>query len=163
MSSAATIDPADPVAAKKSELGGVRRVAKLHTSDASRGHFKSAKLVGPDGETVVLPETLFALLKRIASVLADDDAVVILPVRKQLTTQQAANILNVSRQYLVDELLTETDEKGRLPFKKTAGGHRRIALKTLLGFKRTWDKRQEDSLRDLIRLSEEADGYPELR
>src|SRR5579872_5319828 len=67
---------------------GVRK-AKTRTSLPPR-------LVSPSGEEIPLPEPMFHLLARIAEVLACGDAVTIVPVGRELTTQQAADLLNVS-------------------------------------------------------------------
>jgi hypothetical protein len=53
--------------------------------------------VGPNGERIVLPEAAFYVLERVAEVLARGDAVTVVPVGKELTTQQAADLLNISR------------------------------------------------------------------
>ncbi len=59
------------------------------------------QLVGPKGERIALPESIFYVLERVAEVLARGDSITLVPVGREVTTQQAANLLNVSRQYLV--------------------------------------------------------------
>jgi excisionase family DNA binding protein len=92
------------------------------------------KLVSPTGEVTEIPESVFLLLERIIEVLARGDALTVVPVGKELTTQQAANILNVSRQYVVRLL-----DDGRIPYRKT-GTHRRIRMEDLLAYKRQRDR-----------------------
>jgi len=72
------------------------------------------QLIGPNGESIALPASVFYALERVAEVLARGDSITIVPVGRELTTQQAADLLNVSRQYLV-RLLGE----GRIAFRKT--------------------------------------------
>ncbi len=115
------------------------------------------QLVGPDGESIPIPETVFSLLERVTEVLARGDAITVVPVGKELTTQQAANILNVSRQYLVRLL-----DQGRIPHTKT-GKHRRIRVGDVLVFKRKRDRSRRAALDELTELSEELGGYSELR
>ena len=62
---------------------------------------RQCKLVGAQGESISIPESVFYGLERVAEVFARGDAITIVPVGKELTTQQAADLLNVSRQYLV--------------------------------------------------------------
>ena len=114
------------------------------------------KLVSPTGEVTELPESVFLLLERIIEVLARGDAITVVPVGKELTTQQAANILNVSRQYLVRLL-----DDGRIPFRKT-GTHRRVRMEDLLAYKRQRDRDRMASLDDLSQLSQEFGGYEEI-
>lgn len=114
------------------------------------------KLVSPTGDVTELPESALLLLERISEVLARGDAITIVPVGKELTTQQAANILNVSRQYVVRLL-----DDGRIPYHKT-GTHRRIRMQDLLAYKRQRDRDRQASLDDLSQLSQDFGGYDEL-
>ncbi|MBL9023012.1 MAG: helix-turn-helix domain-containing protein [Myxococcales bacterium] len=116
-------------------------------------HPPRCKLVGPKGEAIALPETVFYVLERVAELMARGNSVTVVPVGRELTTQQAADLLNVSRQYLVRLL----DEK-RIPFRKT-GKHRRLRIEDVLAFKEQRDRDRRSKLRDLSRLTEELGGY----
>ncbi|QRO03037.1 helix-turn-helix domain-containing protein [Archangium violaceum] len=113
------------------------------------------KLVGPGGETLELPEPVFHLLRQIVTVLAQGDAVTVVPVRKELSSQQAADLLNVSRQYLVRLL-----DQGAIPYTKT-GEHRHIQLNDLLAYKRKRDAQRKAALNELIQMSQDFGGYSE--
>lgn len=77
----------------------------------------------------------------------------VVPVGKEVTTQQAADLLNVSRQYLVRLL-----EERRLPFRKT-GKHRRLRIEDVLTFKSQRDKDRRAGLRELSQVTQEFGGY----
>jgi excisionase family DNA binding protein len=114
------------------------------------------KLVGPSGQTIAIPESLFHVLARVAEVMARGDSITIVPVGQEMTTQQAADLLNVSRQYLVRLL-----DDGRIPFTKT-GTHRRVRIEDVLAFKDERDRGLQAKLDELTRMSEEFGGYDEL-
>ena len=111
------------------------------------------QLVGPQGTSIVLPESVFYVLARVAEVLARGDAITIVPVGREITTQQAADLLNVSRQYLVRLL-----DEGRLAFRKT-GKHRRLRMEDVIAFKDARDADRRTGLRELSQLTQEFGGY----
>jgi hypothetical protein len=66
------------------------------------------QLVGTSGEAIALPQPVFNLLHQMVHELLQGNSVIITPIHKELTTQEAADILNVSRQYLVELLEAQT-------------------------------------------------------
>jgi excisionase family DNA binding protein len=96
-------------------------------------------------------------LQRVAEVMARGDSITIVPVGHEVTTQQAADMLNVSRQYLVRIL-----DEGRIPYSKT-GKHRRLRIEDVLVYKEQRDKERRDKLGALTQMSEELGGYDELK
>ncbi len=144
----------NPVAAPEDQRE--RLAALLHLLEQVRPEADEPaayKLVTPTGEVTELPESVFLLLERVIEVLARGDAITVVPVGKELTTQQAANILNVSRQYLVRLL-----DEGRIPHRKT-GTHRRVRMEDLLAYKRQRDQSRREGLRELSRMTEDFGGY----
>ena len=111
------------------------------------------RLVGPKGESIPLPESVFYVLERVAEVMARGDSITVVPVGKEVTTQQAADLLNVSRQYLVRLL-----DEGRIPYRKT-GKHRRLHIEDVLAFKQKRDQDRRAGLRELSQLTQELGGY----
>lgn len=85
--------------------------------------------------------------------MASGDSITIVPVGKELTTQQAADLLNVSRQYLVRLL-----DEGRIPFRKT-GKHRRLRIEDVLAFGQKRDRDRRVGIRELSQLTQEFGGY----
>jgi excisionase family DNA binding protein len=132
-------------------------IAKLHQVMGRLSHTArrapACRLVGPRGEEVALPDAVFYVLERVAEVLARGDAITVVPVGKELTTQQAADLINVSRQYLVRLL-----DEGRIAFTKT-GKHRRLRIEDVLAFKERRDRDRETALRELSQLTEDFGGY----
>lgn len=112
-----------------------------------------ARVVGSAGTSVALPPSAHRLLQELAGLLAEGQVVTVLAVDKELTTQQAADLLNVSRPYLIQ--LLDRDE---VPFRMT-GTHRRIRLDDLMAYKRRRDAQRKEQLRDLTRLSAEMGLY----
>jgi excisionase family DNA binding protein len=111
------------------------------------------QLVGPKGETIALPESVFYVLERVAEVMARGDSITVVPVGRELTTQQAADLLNVSRQYLVRLL-----DDGRISFRRT-GKHRRLRIEDVLTFKEKRDRDRRAGLRELSQITQELGGY----
>lgn len=140
-------DQHEAVAALSSLLGQV--------AHARRRRAAKCRLVGPDGESIPLPESVFYVLVRVAEVLARGDAITVVPVGKEITTQQAADLLNVSRQYLV-RLLNEK----RIPYTKT-GKHRRLRIEDVLAFKEGRDAERRAALAELTQISQDSGGYSE--
>lgn len=143
-----------PVAAPREQQA---QVAALSKALGGMAHTKRraprCKLVGPTGEEIALPESVFLVLERVVEVMARGDSITVVPVGREVTSQQAANLLNVSRQYLVRLL-----DEGRIPFRRT-GKHRRLRIEDVLAFKETRDESRRAGLQELSRMTQELGGY----
>lgn len=84
------------------------------------------KLLGPKGDVAALPKALQTLFQEIGEALAAGQSIVVMPQEKQLTTQQAGELLGLSRPYVIRLL-----DEGEMPY-TLAGKHRRIALRDVL-------------------------------
>ena|ERR1700760_716662 len=104
--------------------------------------------VGED-EALVVPRPAAVLLAHVLALLANGQGVQIMPDRAMLTTQQAADMINVSRPYLIGLL-----ERGEIPFERV-GTHRRVAFADLLEYKRKDDQQRRAVLNELTALGEE--------
>lgn len=120
-----------------------------HPSSSAR-----LRLGSEDGETqVVVPEAAFALLVAVLEELAQGNTVAVAPVQEELSTQQAADLLNVSRPYLVGLL-----ENGKIAHHRV-GNRRRVNLGDLLEFKRQDTARREQILGELTAEAQDMGLY----
>lgn len=102
----------------------------------------------PNGPEVDLPASAVNLLVRLLMQMAEGNAVALMPVQSELTTQQAAHFLGVSRPFLVKLL----DER-RIPY-RLVGSHRRVLLTHLQDFKEEMDARRHEILDELERQAQ---------
>lgn len=106
-----------------------------------------------DHETLTLPRPIARMLQDILTQIAEGNAVTIMPLQAELTTQQAADLLNVSRPHLIKQL-----EGGRIAFHRV-GTHRRIRLNDLLGYQRQLKDEQREALDALTAEAQELNLY----
>jgi excisionase family DNA binding protein len=105
-------------------------------------------------ETIEIPAAALRLLVGILNEMAEGHAVTLVPTQAELTTQEAADFLNVSRPYLIGLL-----EEGQIPFHKT-GTHRRVLFGELLAYKTQTQEKRRQALQELTALSQELGmGY----
>lgn len=110
-------------------------------------------LRGINGETdeLVLPGHVLQIMLEVLSEMSKGNAINLISHHQEISTQEAANLLNVSRPYLVQLL-----EKGELPF-RLVGTHRRVRLTDLMEYKANIDKQRAQALDELAALSQEDD------
>lgn len=107
-----------------------------------------------DGHDLILPRQALSLLRDLLTEMAQGNAVTVVPTHAELTTQEAANILNISRPYLVKLL-----ENDAIPYTKT-GTHRRIRYQILMEYKQQRDEESRSTLDELANQAQELDmGY----
>ncbi len=100
-------------------------------------------------ETVQLPASAVRLLINILDQMAQGNAVTLMPIHAELTTVQAAEVLNVSRPHLVKLL-----EEGKIPYHRV-GTHRRIRAEEVLAFKREKMASRRQTLDELAELDQQ--------
>lgn len=145
----AIVREGEPVTIDTAEMAQIQEIARQLS--ASTG--LPFSLMMPSGDIVELPDTLAQILSSAAQHLADGEAVAFVPIQKELTTQQAADLLNVSRPYLIELL-----DRGDIPHHRT-GTHRRIRFDDLMAYKRVRDDERREGLRQLTRMSQRLGLY----
>ena len=110
------------------------------------------RVAGADGGELCLAPAISELLVDLLGHIARGDMVTLIPRGAMLTTQEAADILNVSRPYLSSLL-----KKGEIPF-VPIGSHRRVRHSDLMTYKESRDCRRGAALDELARLGEEYDA-----
>ncbi|MEM6754274.1 MAG: helix-turn-helix domain-containing protein [Cyanobacteria bacterium P01_C01_bin.38] len=139
--------PAEIMALEKQKqyLEQIKHIVSLQGSQV--------KIVGANGEDIEITESVNNLLRKLIYAIASGAAISVIPQHQELTTQQAADFLNVSRPYLIKLL-----EQGEIPFIKV-GTHRRIRFEELVSYKEKRDAERSKLLQELVEISEEADLY----
>lgn len=106
---------------------------------------------GPDIE---LPAAAVQLLVHLLTQMAEGNAITLMPIHAELTTQQAADLIGVSRPFLVKEL-----DEDKIPYRKV-GTHRRVLFVDLMRYKESMDSKRHEALDELSKLSQELNmGY----
>jgi len=103
-----------------------------------------AKLVGPDGKTHRLPNSLYSFLLQLIADLSEGKSVAIIQDETTLTTVEASNMLGVSRQFFVNLL-----KRGEIQH-HLVGTHRRVYVRDILAYKAKRDAHRRKILDDLV-------------
>lgn len=144
-----------PVAATADEAAALSRIETVIEAAVNGEDAPAPRIIGSNGEEVELPASVFQILRQSVYYLAHDQAVTVVPVGKELTTQEAADILNVSRPYLIKLL-----DEGAIPFTMT-GSHRRVPFAELMAYKQRRNARRRKALAELTQLSQDMGLYDE--
>lgn len=127
----------------KRSLKSIRKISKLHKNNKTSIEFA----VKEDGTTFQLPVSALDSIETILKNLSEGKNSEIVSEIQYLTTQQAADYLDVSRPFVVRLM-----EAGKLPYKKV-GRHRRVLFSDLKNYE---EKQQQIALGKLKKLTEES-------
>jgi excisionase family DNA binding protein len=127
------------------------RLAELTLLLASDLPDQRAKLIGPDGTTSSLPDEMYRVLRDVVEAMSKGFAITIAPHNTLLTTQEAADVLSISRPTLVRLL-----EDGEIPFEKR-GRHRRVRLVDVVEYQ-TRARVRRKAVLDGMTLTASEDG-----
>jgi excisionase family DNA binding protein len=123
-----------------------RRLAELEAQH------EVARLVGPDGSEIPFPASAFQALQRVIEAMSRGASIALVPQGKELTTKQAADLLHVSRPFLVRQLLGK-----EIPFEKV-GSHRRVRLEDVLAYRGRRARERQRLLDDMAASAQEVEG-----
>lgn len=141
----------DPVLVPDRDTGMAKELDEMLSRAQGR-----AVLRDPSGNKEFrLPHSVYRALEQVLHEMARGNAVQVLPVKAELSTQQAADLLNVSRPHLVKLL-----ERGELPY-HYVGTHRRVVLEDLLVYKEKRDRERLEALDEITRASDDLGLYDE--
>ena len=117
---------------------------------------RQAKLTSPDGDARLLPESLYSFLVDLLDILSQGKSVYLVQNQAKLTTVEAAAMIGVSRQFLVNLL-----NKGEIPY-HLVGTHRRIYAQDLLAYKAKRDQNRREVIRELAQAEAAAGLYDRI-
>jgi excisionase family DNA binding protein len=138
----------ESVVAQEKEAQTFKELERILQIEGSK-----VKLLGANGEQIDIPESLHQVLHHVVQAFVKGRIISIIPENCEMTTQQAADFLNVSRPYLIKLL-----EQGEIPHIKV-GTHRRVPFQDLMKYKEQRDSKRRQALQELIEMSEEAGLY----
>lgn len=142
---------------KQEQLSARTSISKIQLAsrrvEKNKSRFVKIKLT-ERGDFLNIPKKAFLLLVEILENMAQGKSFTLVPSDTEIGTQQAADMLNVSRPHLVKLL-----EQGTIPFKKV-GAHRRIKLKHLIKYLGKSEENKNSKLNFLTKQAQELDlGY----
>jgi excisionase family DNA binding protein len=124
----------DPVTQSEADIRLAKESSRSFSRIATPG--RSLRMSPQNGtpgkatEVIEIPAGAVTIIKTVLAAMAEGQAISVVPIDAELTTQQAANLLGVSRPFVIRQL-----EEGKIAHRKV-GRHRRIVLKDLLAFRK---------------------------
>lgn len=141
-----TAQPTEPQLPSAAETELARTSSRTLAAIVGPARAERLRLV-VDDETIEVPVSAMKLFAEVLSQMGLGRAVQIVPHNAELTTQQAADFLNVSRPFLIKRL-----EAGELPFHMT-GSHRRIFFQDVLVYREQLHRSQKSATDELLEVS----------
>ena len=136
-----------PMSEREREMARIAQRYIMEALDHSRA--AAITLTTDTGEhpTVDVPPAALKLIGQLLGAMSEGRPITLMPAKREFSTVEAANFLNVSRPFVIKEI-----EEGRLPHRKV-GTHRRVAFEDLLEYAR---KMRENQASALERMADDA-------
>ncbi len=150
MAGAASISSIDPGDVNAEQAGRTARRIRDYLARRPDQDPLEIRVEGDDSEVLVVPRASAAMFAQLLATLEAGQGVTLIRADAQLTTQQAADLLNVSRPYLIGLL-----ESGQIGYTKV-GRHRRVAFAALMEYKRHADQQARVAADELTALGQEV-------
>ncbi len=150
MAGAASISSIDPGDVNAEQAGRTARRIRDYLARRPDQDPLEIRVEGDDSEVLVVPRASAAMFAQLLATLEAGQGVTLIRADAQLTTQQAADLLNVSRPYLIGLL-----ESGQIGYTKV-GRHRRVAFAALMEYKRHADQKARVAADELAALGQEV-------
>lgn len=128
----------------------------LHELEQTLAITQKLQIVDAEGKHIQLPASLIMLLRQSVVPLEQGETLIITHTQQELTTQEAADILNISRPSLIKLL------DAQIISHRMVGTHRRIALADVLAYQQRYKQEQTDALDRLTQLSQEYGLYDDV-
>jgi excisionase family DNA binding protein len=148
-------DVLDPASAAEAEMAAVAHQCLVSALDHSKADLIRVTLNVEDGDAgkalpvLELPPRALRFFADVLRQMAKREPMLLMPQKHELTTQDAANFLNVSRPFVINEI-----EAGNLKC-RLVGTHRRIEFEELRRYQAEQKQKSERALQDLTKLSED--------
>src|SRR6516165_8713449 len=141
-----SVDAREPITLPPTERDQVRELERMLDLGAPA-------LVSVSGERLVVPPTVYEVLRKVVELMAEGKAVTLLPDNQVVTTQRAADLLGMSRPFFIKLLETGIMAHHRV------GNQRRVYLRDVLEYAKTRDEQRRVALDRLARDAYEAGLY----
>ncbi len=138
------------ISADIKETADVKKLEQILESSDSH-----PRLIGSNGE-IVLPEPIYQALCKVVRAISEGKTISFAPIGRELSSEEAAEILGVSRPYLVNKLL----KPGEIPHVKVGNRHR-IQFKDVMLYKQSRDQERRQTLKEFTEFLQDEGFYDE--
>lgn len=134
------LDQTDPLVPDETEMTIAKTAAERLKTVAAAGQDINIVVSGQSNIVVPMPARAVHMILRVLEAMAEGTPISVIPHAAELTTQQAADYLNVSRPFLIKLL-----EEGKIPFRKV-NRHRRVKVADLFAFEKNSRREREEAI-----------------
>lgn len=147
------ITAAREAARRLSKVGGSRTSVSFVVESQETTEEAKPRKGRAEPEPITLPANIFKTIIKLLAEMGNGNAVQVVPVQAELTTQQAADLLNVSRPHLIKLL-----EQEKIPFRKV-GTHRKVLARDLFAYRDRTDLARREGLTRMVADDEQTGLY----